>query len=367
MSNATKLANRIRQRGADYGQRVLQSCPQPLAEEIIAALDDPALKASLGTWHADYRQDDSARTARKKAARRAKNARKTARKAAEAARVRAEWEAMQAEMTRKAELAKQADKQERAERRKWLDQFLRKQRDGSKRANLTFRTMKEALAAGFRRREPWEFGGEHVVVKGRKLHRQLQAARTRSAWSKLGFRPKRGVGAYGWRQFRRAGACDVWRPDQVEPKRTQTAGVALELTWQNILSALFTVNRYAKRCRDAASSYYERRMFGFATTNRERKEMAYLLKDKTLCYALQQGWLVPAGKHGEFTVYRGSGYCFHSLIRPDAEMPDKLSSANEDFMVESKPREATEMRLKDALATLQALPETDLPDGFVKA
>jgi hypothetical protein len=106
-------------------------------------------------------------------------------------------------------------------------------------------------------------------------------------------------------------------------------------------------------------------MFGFATSNRESKEEAYELKDKALCYALSQGWIEPVAKVGDFTVYRGGGYCFHSLIEPldKADLP----ADDREILVEAKPREASEMKLKDAMASLNALPEVGLPTGFTDA
>src|SRR5439155_6923618 len=91
-------------------------------------------------------------------------------------------------------------------------------------------------------------------------------------------------------------------------------------------------------------------------------------EENAICFALSQGWLAPVGAHGNFTVYRGGGYCFHSLIGPEAEQEsgeaqsgevqsgEVQSGEAENLFVESKPRKATEMRLADALATLQALP-----------
>ena|SRR5438128_8938365 len=98
---------------------------------------------------------------------------------------------------------------------------------------------------------------------------------------------------------------------------------------------------------------------------REEKENIYEIKDNAICFALSQGWLAPVGAHGDFTIYRGGGYCFHSLIGPQRQEPAEAEpGAAENLFVESKPREAAEMHLADALATLLALPETSLPEGF---
>ena len=194
------------------------------------------------------------------------------------------------------------------------------------------------------------------------------AARTRAQLSRIGFRPKKGEEPHGSRYLGWVGWCDVWRRDQVEPKRRQKPGIARELTVENVLAALFTLNRRAKRARDLASIYYNNRMFGFASLMREEKENIYEIKDNAICFALSQSWLEPVGAHGDFTIYRGGGYCFHSLIRPQRQEPGEAEPDEpgkaENLFVESKPREAAEMRLADALATLQALPETDLPEGF---
>jgi hypothetical protein len=65
------------------------------------------------------------------------------------------------------------------------------------------------------------------------------------------------------------------------------------------------------------------------------------------------GFVAAACLHGTLTVYRGSGYCFHSPLRPTGVILESHSS-NEVF-VEARPRKASEMRLCDATATLEQI------------
>ena len=116
--------------------------------------------------------------------------------------------------------------------------------------------------------------------------------------------------------------------------------------------AIFTVNKAAKRYRDAASKSYDANAHGFATVNRERKEDLYALKDRGINSAVSSGRLKFTGMHGRFAIYRGEGYCFHSTLIPkDAD----TNSADHDvsIFVESSPKKATEGRLKDARFTLE--------------
>ena len=61
--------------------------------------------------------------------------------------------------------------------------------------------------------------------------------------------------------------------------------------------------------------------------------------------------------------YRGEGYCYHSKLHPKGvEVP--VDADNQPLRVEAKPREAKEPRLKDAIHTLESLP--DVSDSFIR-
>lgn len=60
-------------------------------------------------------------------------------------------------------------------------------------ANLTFRTIKEAHAAGFHEKRPQDYGGEEFVIKGHTLIRNSAEAVTMTEWGRRGFRPIKGT------------------------------------------------------------------------------------------------------------------------------------------------------------------------------
>jgi len=104
----------------------------------------------------------------------------------------------------------------------------------------------------------------------------------------------------------------------------------------DLLAAIFTVNRAAKRCRDAAQSLYQKsargprrwrsspNLHGLAQARREQKETLYELKDCGIAVAF-------------------NGTATGQVV-------------DEFLKVESKPKGRGEMRLKDAMHTLQKLP-----------
>lgn len=122
----------------------------------------------------------------------------------------------------------------------------------------------------------------------------------------------------------------------------------------DLLAAIFTATRSAKRYRDAAQAHYLNDHHGFAGTSRKRKEYLYTLKDNGIVAAVHQGRLQAVGRHGVLTVYRGEGYCFHSLLRPKESLLPEVGT--EPLTVEAKPKESDEPRLTDACQTLEQLP-----------
>ncbi len=237
---------------------------------------------------------------------------------------------------------------------------------------MAFRTIKAAEAAGFHRMADYEYGGEQIIVKGVLLGKNTQFAESETAWRRSGRKVMSGSKPHAIRTCRVGGGSGaksvtyaVYRHDQthsVQRRSQPREAVAYPLTFQNVLAAVFAVNRSAKRYRDAAQSCYQSGVHGFAKMHKERKEELYRLKDNAIVHAYRAGFVVAVGLHGSLTVYRGEGYCFHSPLRP--ENVNLETTSEEAVFVEAKPRQATEMRLRDAVATLEQL-ACDF-DGFVR-
>lgn len=112
----------------------------------------------------------------------------------------------------------------------------------------------------------------------------------------------------------------------------------------SILSALFTLNRRAKRCRDQAQQYYDANMHGLAGKMRREKESIYALKGQALHHLVEEGRLSHAGYHrfgrgnwGE--VLEGEGYRFHRPCPPPEE-PSRIIEEIKD--IEAQPKGASE-------------------------
>jgi hypothetical protein len=138
------------------------------------------------------------------------------------------------------------------------------------------------------------------------------------------------------------------------PKRKAPTPIEVD-----VLAAIFTVNRAAKRYRDAAQSLYKKRAHGLSGYSKRRKEELYELKDAGIVHAYLAGHLQYCGVHGSLAIYRGEGYCFHSTLQP-SEHADAQSGMRDSapFFVEAKPKGLSESRLIDALLTLSKLPLT---------
>lgn len=125
-----------------------------------------------------------------------------------------------------------------------------------------------------------------------------------------------------------------------------------------VLAALFTLNRRAKRCRDLAQRYYQKRMFGFATKLKEEKETIYGLKGQVLHHMVEAGVLV-GGKYHRFTggnwaeVLHGGGYTFHRPCPPQAGD----TAVDEIESIEAKPKGAKEPSLEVAFEAVEAFLE----------
>lgn len=189
-------------------------------------------------------------------------------------------------------------------------------------------------------------------------------AKSKTEWRRQGRRIRKAEEPIGTKSCRTGNGAAVWHvfaEDQTEPihRKQLRPPVVLPKTPENILAAIFTVNRSAKRFRDAASSLYakarggDRSLHGFVRQNKEKKNKLYRLKDRGIIYAFGQGWIRCEGVHGSLTLYRGCGYCFHSLLRP--KKLDIEETGDVALFIESKPKDKGELRLKDAEATLKQL------------
>jgi len=149
---------------------------------------------------------------------------------------------------------------------------------------------------------------------------------------------------------------DVFRVSDCIPKQKKKEIPPVEI---DILLATFTVNKAAKRYRDAASKFYDSKMHGFAGNSSDKKEYLYYLKDKGILAAIRAGKLAFVALHGRLAIYRGEGYCFHSTLVPkESELRENVADLQIIF-IESSPKEASEARLKDAIMTLSNLPDDE--------
>jgi hypothetical protein len=121
----------------------------------------------------------------------------------------------------------------------------------------------------------------------------------------------------------------------------------------SVHAALFTLNRRAKRCRNLAREYYEKRMYRLAGSMRREKERVYDLKGQALHYLIEDGLLTNDGYHrfngGACSeILTGEGYSFHRPCRePDGELLDDRSE------IEAKPKGAKEPTLAAAYEVVE--------------
>lgn len=158
---------------------------------------------------------------------------------------------------------------------------------------------------------------------------------------------------YAKERVRKAEKSRAWRRER--DKWQQRAERKLEPVVVDLLAAIFSVNRSAKRYRDAAQKCYALKKHGFARQGRETKEELYALKDRGIAEAFRLGRITPVLRKGGLVEYRGEGYCFHSTLLP---VGVTLAQNTDDTIlyVDAKPRGAAEVRMLDAKHTLSALP-----------
>jgi len=235
---------------------------------------------------------------------------------------------------------------------------------------LGIKTLKAARAAGFRKPQDWQYGGEEILIKGHLLVRNTEEAISRSAWRAKGFSVLKDAVPHAQVSGHVAGGemgatysktWDVFRSDQVKPFTKPTPKPPKEVP---ILAAVWAINRAAKRYRDVASTYYGKDMHGFAGTASDKKKELYSLKSRVLEHLVAEGQLAHAGTTcfggGLWAeVVAGGGYTFH---RPCPQPEVGLAVVCEQ--IEARPRETTEPKLKDAIFTaetyLAARPHRDV-------
>ena len=160
----------------------------------------------------------------------------------------------------------------------------------------------------------------------------------------------------------RAEADPAWQEARQKWDRRKNMPVSTKTV--DLLAAIYAVNRSAKRYREQARTCYSKRKHGFASQAKEQKELLYRLKDNGIATAYLEGRIHSVGLLAEGMVeYRGEGYCFHSTLLPQAVDLAK-QEGSEPLRVEAKPCETKEPSLKDAIYTLQQLPQ--VPHKFVR-
>lgn len=157
------------------------------------------------------------------------------------------------------------------------------------------------------------------------------------------------VGSKHTQRFGRSLRYDVFRVSSFEQKPQRKEIPAQQI---DLLLAIFTVNKSAKRYRDSAQSQYQHGNHGFAGHSRSTKEWLYDLKDAGIAQAFAEGLLQLEASHGGMAVYRGGGYCFHSFLVPEGV---EYKASDDTFEKEASPKTAREARLKDAEFTLAQL------------
>jgi hypothetical protein len=171
----------------------------------------------------------------------------------------------------------------------------------------------------------------------------------------------------------RSGWADVywWEKDRaaaVERKAPRQKKPPVEV---DLLLATFSVNRAAKRYRDAAQRCYQvgktrvsydfrRRcstpgVFTLARINKQKKQRLYDLKDAGMIEAYANNRIHYEGQHGSLAVYRGEGYVFHSTLVPIGAPVVDLAGSSGFMLVEAKEKSGSEARLIDAEFTLDKL------------
>ncbi|MGE3408249.1 MAG: hypothetical protein AB7I37_15635 [Pirellulales bacterium] len=213
------------------------------------------------------------------------------------------------------------------------------------------KTKKAARQAGYHQIKSYEYGGHQIVVKGSVFVKEPKVAKSKTEWSRLGFRIRKGEQPHSFRYSRTPGYYDVFRDDQIEPKREVNEIEPVEI---KILAALWVINRRAKRMRDGATRSFKKGRHTEASNHSDEKQRLYAMKEQVVHYLMESGILRHVGRHrfpeGNWAeVLAGGDFRFHRPCPP----PDNESDGEQIGQIEAQPRCAHEPRLKDALFTIE--------------
>lgn len=138
--------------------------------------------------------------------------------------------------------------------------------------------------------------------------------------------------------------CDCVPLRKVEP---------IEAKPVDVLLAIWTVSRTAKRYRDQKNRSYALGHHGRCAMSKEEEQHLYDLKENGIRYAYSVGRLRYEGIHAGLALYIGEGFSFHSRLMPQGET---YIDDGERLQVASKAKTRKEAKLKDAKLTLESLP-----------
>lgn len=233
------------------------------------------------------------------------------------------------------------------------------------------RTIKQAQEKGLQTQEIWlkSYGrcpkpeSIGVSIKGKVFFSrdETEPIFSKTEGKEKGLKLNSGAEPVHQRYLRKAkGYYDLYRASDFSPAKERRTHSPVMV---DFLCAIFTVNRAAKRFRDAATKLYESSFHSLSQANSKRKKRLYALKDAAIREAYRRGLLQPMAIHGGLVLYQGSGFCFHSSQVP-VEFQDKLPNEadGEVFFRESVPKSSAEVKLKDAEFTLSACVSSN--DGF---
>lgn len=248
-----------------------------------------------------------------------------------------------------------------------------------------FKTKKAARESNYRTYDEWlrrDFlpteGAESITVKGDDFYHEslCEPLLTKKALKEMGLKVPEEAEPAKWKYYQNMSTHHpIYRQSDGVPvkKRKEIPPEKIDL-----LLAIFVVNKAAKRSRDASQSLYLSAKKCFSRNDRRKKnslhnlsrvqkfqkENLYELKEKGIMHAYEKGLITPVGNHGGFLLYRGDGFSFHSRIAPEniSIEPIRDGADEETFMIPATVKEKGEPRLKDAVFTLEELP--DIEEGF---
>lgn len=229
---------------------------------------------------------------------------------------------------------------------------------------MELKTYKAAKEAGLKTRKEWiakylipKRDATPVVVKEREFFAEgsCEPLVSRTMAKRRRMKVDSGAKAAAKKYSDRPGASgyfDVYRLSDCVQFRKRSEGKPPCKV--DLLLAIFTINKSAKRFRDAASKHYDCSQHGFAGHARQQKRKLYALKEVGIAKAHRSGRLRFVGIQGSLAVYRGGGYCFHSTLLPEGHL-DSFSTETETVRIGSVPKGIGEARLKDAEFTLSEI------------